>query len=337
MNKTFKIALITAGAFFGIVLVLLLGIKVGERLRYFNFYKNAVKEFKMPGISDNLVQQGMEYVDEHDVFLICGYMSDDTASRVYVVSADGEVLSKTMLQNEDGSDYLGHTGGIEYYGDCVYITEGTGELGYDGGLDVFSFADILNGAESVKKLGRVKTYNNPAYCHIYNGYMFVGEFYREIDYETLASHRMTTPAGDENTALITVFKLDDSEFHISGAPVAGITTTGAVQGMYVLGDDQIVLSSSWGLTTSHLYVYDVNKVTCFDENCVIDGNTFPVYHLDRESLVADIEAPPMTEEIVYKDGRIFILCESASNKYIYGKFMSGRYLYSYNWMISNNS
>ncbi len=33
----------------------------------------------MPGKSDNLVQQGI-------VFLVCGDMSDDTSSRVYVVS-----------------------------------------------------------------------------------------------------------------------------------------------------------------------------------------------------------------------------------------------------------
>lgn len=337
MNKALKIMLITVGLVLGIILLLLLGLKIGEKLRYLSFYKNANREFKMPGVSDNLVQQGMEYVEEKDVFLICGYMSDNTASRVYVVSSEGEVLSITELKNEDGSDYLGHTGGIEYYGNCLYITEGTPEMGYDGGLDVFPLDEVLSGAKSVTRLGRVKTYNNPAYCHIYNGYMFVGEFYRETDYETLDSHRMTTPAGDNNTALITVFKLDDSEFHIDGAPVAGITTTGAVQGMYVLGDEQIVLSTSWGLSTSHLYFYDVKKITGFDEVCEVGDETFPIYHLDSASLIADVEAPPMAEEVVYKDGKLFILCESACNKYIYGKFMSGGHLYSYTWEISNNS
>ena len=37
----------------------------------------------------------------------------------------------------------------------------------------------------------------------------------------------------------------------------------------------------------------------------------------------------MSEEIVYKDGRIYIMTESASNKYIFGKFMSGIEVYSY--------
>ena len=334
MNKVLKTLLVILGILVGLILVILLGVKVGEKLRYFSFYKNAEKEFRMPGISDNLVQQGMEYMEEEDVFLICGYMSDNTSSRVYVVSSDGTVKSITELKNEDGSDYLGHTGGIEYYGNCLYITEGTKEKGYDGGLDVFPLDKILSGEETVCKIGRVKTYNNPAFCHIYNGYMLVGEFYKEIDYETLDSHRMKTPAGDQNTALITVFKLDDSEFHIEGTPLAGITTTGAVQGMYTLDDEQIVLSTSWGLTTSHLYFHDMKKITSFEEARTVEGNTFPVYHLDSASLIRDVEAPPMAEEIVYKDGKLFILCESACNKYIYGKFMSGSNLYSYKWELS---
>jgi hypothetical protein len=36
----------------------------------------------------------------------------------------------------------------------------------------------------------------------------------------------------------------------------------------------------------------------------------------------------MSEEIVYKDGLIYIMTESASNKYIFGKFMSGYNCYA---------
>lgn len=335
MNKFLKVTLIVLASLAALVLVLLLGIKAGEKIRYASFYKNADKEFSMPGRNDNLVQQGMVYLEDRNVFLICGYMSDNTASRVYVVSEDGEVLSHTALTEADGTDYLGHTGGIEVYGDCVYITNGTKEVDHKGTLDVFSLTEILDGKERTPSVGSVLTYNNPAFCHIYNGYMLVGEFYREIDYETRASHRIKTPAGDANTALITVFRLDDSPLGISSAPVAGITTGGAVQGMTTLDGREIVLSTSWGLSTSHLYFYDMEKITQTEGLCEIDGNTIPVYHLDSAALIETAELPPMAEGLVYKDGKIFVLNESACNKYIYGKFMSGNHLYSYHYTPEN--
>lgn len=330
-NKAVRITVITVAIILGVIILVLAGVKIGERIRYREFYKDANKEFKMPGISDGLVQQGIEYVSEKNVFIICGYMANGSASRVYVVSPEGKVLSKTELKNADGSDYTGHTGGIEYYGNNIYITEGTKEKGYDGGLDVFPFDKIMNGENEVKTIGRVKTYNNPAFCHIYNGYMMVGEFYKEIDYETADSHRLTTPNGDKNTGLITVFKLDDSPLNISGKPVAGISTTGAIQGMYSIGDEQIVLSTSWGLSTSKLYFYDMDKIEYSDGEVTIDDLSMKVYHLDSKCLVKTLELPPMAEEIVYLDGKIYVLNESACKKYIFGKFLSANNLYSYNY------
>lgn len=333
-KKPVKITIIVLSIIIAVLLLAFLGVKIGERIMFSDFYENANNEFEMPGIYDGLVQQGMVYNPEKEVFIICGYMADDTASRVYVVSKDGEVLSKTQLKNEDGSDYLGHTGGIEYYKNNLYITDGTKEKGYDGGLDVFPLSDVLNGKEEARKTGRIKTYNNPAYCHIYDGYLFVGEFYRENDYETLDSHRIKTPSGDENTALITVFELDNSQNGASGKPVAAISTTGAIQGMYIIDGKEIVLSSSWGLSKSKLYFYDMLYIKSDLETVIIDGNPLSLYHLDSACLKNTLEAPPMAEEIVYLDNKIYILNESACTKYIFGRFLSASNLYSYEYKLS---
>ena len=332
MNKPLKITLITLAIIVGFIALVLLGVKVGEKLIFSSFYSNADKEFKMPGTSDNLVQQGMVYVEEKDLILVCGYMSDNTASRVYTLNRDGKVLSITELKNEDGSDYLGHTGGIEYFEGYVYITEGTGVKDYDGGLDVFLLDDIITGKEQAKKIGRVKTYNNPSCCHIYDGYMLVGEYFREVDYETSDSHRMETPAKDFNTAITMVFKMDKANtanFGMSSEPVSCISTRDAVQGIYTIDDDKIVLSTSWGLSASNLYFYDMSKITKGDAEKKIDALSLPSYYLDSASLTETVKAPPMAEEMLYLDGRLFILNESACNKYIFGKFMSGNYMYSY--------
>ena len=61
----------------------------------------------------------------------------------------------------------------------------------------------------------------------------------------------------------------------------------------------------------------------------IDGNNIPMIFLDSASLISDVVAPPMAEEILVRDGRIYIMNESASNKYIFGKFTTGSHVYSF--------
>lgn len=58
------------------------------------------------------------------------------------------------------------------------------------------------------------------------------------------------------------------------------------------------------------------------------GNAFKfenlkLCYLDSGNEVEVIKAPPMSEELVYLNGKIYILCESASNKYIFGRLLRG--------------
>lgn len=308
-----------------LVVIVLLGFKAYDAIRYNSFYSNSEKAFKTPGANDNFVQQGFDYIPHEEKFLVTGYMSDDTASRVYVLDKEGTVLSYTELKKTDGSDYCGHTGGIVHYGPYVYITGATG-------LDVFSYLDILEGKESTKLLGSVKTYNNPAHCYIQDGYILAGSFFIEEDYETPAHERITTPAGDANTSVITVFKIDDSfEFSVNPKARAVISTTRCVQGMCITDDGKVVLSTSYGLSNSQLFVYDASKLACEDGYDFGEFNDIPIYYLDSSSLVEVIKAPPMAEELVYLDGKIYVLNESACNKYIFGKITTGFNVYAYNY------
>jgi hypothetical protein len=312
-----------------VIAILLAGIRAGFTVAYFSFYNNGQREFTIPGLSDGFVPQGLEYVKESDVFITCGYASKEgDASSVYTIKSDGSA-TKTALKNTDGSNYTGHTGGIAYYKNYVYITGATG-------CDVFSLTDILNGKETTTLLGEIATPNDPAYCNIYEGKFYAGSFYKAgTQYTTPESHHLTTPAGDSNTAIMTVYNLDaTAEFLVNTQPVAAYSLPSLAQGM-TFTEDKIVLSTSYGLATSHLYFYDTSKITTgtftfADTNSALDGTTVPLYYLDSASLVSDVAAPPMSEEIVYKDGKIYIMTEAASNKYIFGKFTGAYKLYSYN-------
>ncbi len=318
MPKPIKILLRVLCIILAAVLVFLLCFHFGEKIRYRSFYKNAEVMFKTPGTGDGFVQQGLCYDDDSDLYIVCGYMGKG-ASRVYTVDKDGKSRF-CELKDSKGADYCGHTGGVARFGDYIYITG-------DDGLDVFSFADIRDKSEA-GLIGSFKTGSDPAYCHREGDLLYVGSFYREGNYETPAHERITTPAGDRNTSVVYIFSLNtEADLGIDGKPVSALSTPGLVQGMCFDAKGRAVLSTSYGLAASHLYVYDLAKA---DEGTLeVDGKKLGIRYLDSKSLVETVEAPPMSEEIILKDGRIVIMTESASNKYIFGKITSGRRVYGY--------
>ena len=305
-----------------VVVVLLATVKGGEKLVYLKFYRNAERGLPIPGINDKFVGQGLDYLESENVFLACGYSSEKgAASSVYVMRMDGK-SQKTELKNADGTNYTGHTGGVAHYKDYCYITG-------ENGLDVFMLSDVLSGG-AAEKIGEIAAPegHDPAFVTIRGGKLYEGSFYRAGNYETPADERITTPSGDENKALIYVYNINDgAEFCVDPTPTAAYSITGLVQGMEII-ETQFVLSTSYGLASSHLLFYDTEKLAS-PERKTVCGNELDVYYLDSSCLVHSVTAPPMSEEIVFKDGKIYIMCESASDKYIFGKFTSGKYMYGY--------
>ena len=291
----------------------------GVTVRYFDFFANAGSEFLIPGLSSNWVPQGFDYMEEQDIYLMCGYMSDGTASRIYVRRGAGDE-SYVNLTYPDGTAYTKHAGGICHHGEFVYIAG-------DDGVDVFRLSDVLNRTEA-KKIGKIPVGYELAYCSFYDGYLLAGNFYYEGDYETPLSHRLNTPAGDENKALITVFKADDqAQFGIDPVPVGAVSTPGKVQGICFTDRDEVVLSTSYSLGSSRLERHRID--TTRRANIQTAGAEVPLIYLDSSTLVDRVTAPPMAEELVYKDGRVMILFESACNAYMFGKLTRGYQVYSY--------
>ena len=295
------------------ILAVLLLLQVGVTVKYWNYFSNSDRLYVAPGLNDNYVPQGYDYLPDHNVYLMCGYMSDDTASRVYVQDEKGKSYF-TSLFYADGTPYLKHAGGICANGDYVYIAG-------DTGVDVFLLEDVLSG-NAARLQGVIEMGHDTAYCSFYNGYLLVGNFYYGGHYETPESHRITTPAGDRNTALITLFKADEAgEFGIDPTPVAAISTGEKVQGMCFTEDGEIVLSTSWSIGNSHLLYYTVDTERV--DAITIGGEDVPLIYLDSANLVHDAVLPPMAEELVCRNGRVEVMNESACNKYIFGKFIRG--------------
>ena len=320
-NQIIKISLYVLIGIIAFILVVFAAFSVGERITFSAFYKNADRYEPVPDIWSGYVAQGYTSVDGEDYRLACGYMANGKASRIYVLR-DGE--SKYVeMKNADGSDYTGHTGGIAVFGKYVYVTATTG-------CDLFLLTDVLDGDGVATQADEIKTINDPAYCVVRDGMLYVGSFYRAGNYETPAEHRLTTPAGDENTAIISAYKLDpETSKTTSDTPDYVYSTCGLVQGMAFTDDGRIILSTSYGLAKSHLYVYRIDDATVNNTGFAVGDKKIPLIYLDSGCLTEDIVAPPMAEEIIYDDGTVYIMNESASAKYHFGKLTSGTHVYGY--------
>lgn len=301
-----------------------------QPLFYGDYYEEAKEEFAIVGLGDGVVPQGFCALDD-DTYAYCGYMADGiSASRIYVIKDDGETGRYIELYTADGKPYTGHTGGLT-------ISDTTAWLANDGEGDdncvwAFSATDLLD--ESIKRI----TLENKFYpesrascCFADESILWVGEFYDPEKYPTKDSHHLTSPDGAHNPSFICGYTIDPaSPTGIAGnLPVKILSAPEKLQGFAINENGQWVLSSSYGLSSSNLQFYDNVLAKEHDTTYTMDGQEIPVWFLDNKCRIKTVGLPPMSEELVYKDGRVYILYESACRKYLFGILTRGRYVYSY--------
>lgn len=314
-------------------IVLFFGIILGGAIGYFrlsanSYYLASQTAFLIPGLNDGYIPQGLCYDDKSQTFILSGYKNNHSPSPVYLVK-NGELVKSVTLLTPDKKDYTGHGGGIDVGGDFIYLAGGS-----DCCIYVYSYSDLMSAknGDKLNCLGKIPLlvsetdYLGNAFVTVVGDRLITGEFYRDGNYPTLDTHKITTSAGDYNQALALEYKLDPSkEFGVDLTPVKAYSMPDLVQG-FTIHDGKIYLSTSWGLSFSTIYEYDQSKLTK-EKDITVLGSTVPLYALDSASLTASYKIAPMSEEIVFVEGLLYVNCESASSKYIFGKFTGGQYLY----------
>lgn len=333
MSKAKKGWIIAASVVGGILILLMLAvgtIMLAEPLFFKDFYNDSRKEFDTPGMSDGFVQQGLAYAD--GVFLTCGYMSDGkTPSRIYITEGDDFSSRKSRyveIADEQGNGITPHAGGLSVYGDFVYLCNSEGEPSQ---MIVYSLHDILTEQDGkVSAVGRFAVDNNASFCHIEGDTLYVGEFFMEGKYPTKPSHEMTAPNGEKHRATIFCYDLQQGKNDTFGLKDFQADLVYSVmdkaQGMCFY-DGNIVISSSYGVATSRNCFYSVP--TEAEGTFSVDGVNIPLKYLDGDNLVKDCALPPMAEELVCVGDRIFVMNESACNKYFFGRLLRAKYIWSY--------
>ena len=312
MSKGWKITLIVIASLFAFIF-LFLGI-------YFlwpwnaKFFDIATKEFNIPGLDSTFVPQGFADIGDANTFIISGYMSDGSASRLYVVDADSfDNYFVTLL--DDTNDYLGHAGGVAVCEDKVWVVSGD-----DGGhCYTINLNNILS-AQCGDKIGidsKFATNNGADFVFVYDSLLWVGEFHKDGAYDTDSSHHITTTSGEINKALVFAYTIDTTTN--SGVynyiPVKALSIRSLCQGIAMTNDGKFVMSTSYSLPDSNIYYYNSVLLNDADTTITINDNTIPLWFLDNNSLTASVNAPSMSEELVVKGDKVYILFESACKKY----------------------
>ena len=265
---------------------------------YSDYYSNRDVVCKNPGLNDGFVHQGICVDDGSGKIVLSGYMADHTASRLYVTDVDDN--SYYVSINKDNEAFTGHFGGVAVSGDIVYIaSEGAVHLVLRDELLNAKNGDTLNIQETI-------TVNNQADC-IYadDKYLYVGEFHNGNQYVT--EHPYETQDGLYH-AIVSRYPLNDLK-----KPDRIYSVRDKVQGI-LFAEGKIVLSTSYSIADSVYYVY--NEADCIKSEHTLDGA--PVYYINN--LEKEFTGPAMAEGLDLYNGKVITMSESASNKYIFGKF-----------------
>ena len=319
-----------------LIVIILFGARIYFRLPVKDYYACSEKAFIIPDINKNFIPQGITYNESDKCFLITGYMKDESASPIYVIDENGTLLAKALMTDKSGNPLNCHSGGISIYKDYVYIagcqTCTLHVFSYDEIKSCNNSDDLKNG-KYVSETGEFSTYINDNdylnidFTTIIDNKIILGEFYREDNFDTLDTHKIITGCGDNNHALAVAFELGnyDDTFGINPSPCYAYSITDMVQGM-AENNGVLYTSSSYAVSDSTIRAYDYNNAVC-NGTINILGCNVNLYELDSSIQTADYLFPPMAEEIQFVDDMMYTMCESASNKYIFGKLTSHQYCY----------
>lgn len=298
--KVIKTIGIVFGTILGVVIIALLSLNLLKFAIYSEYYHAEDSLCVNPGLSDGFIQQGVAVVDGTDYTIVSGYMKDKTKnSRIYVVASNGVSHYVNLVKNNE--TFTGHCGGVATSHDKVYLAN-------NSKIYTIDLNDVINAkkGDTVEIGEGIKVNNSASFVYTNDTYLYVGEFNYSTKY--VCEHLYQTNEG-LHKAIVTKYALTDLT-----TPLQIFSIRDKVQGM-AFTNGYVVMSTSWGVNDSIYYIYEEASATPSDN--YLDG--CQVYYLDN--CLKSFKGPAMSEDLdVYRDGVIVTTTESASDKYIFGKF-----------------
>lgn len=287
------------------------GLNLDKVKLYPDYYSVKTDVCTNPGLNDGFVCQGIAAYEEDGKFFVSGYMKDETPSRIYVTDTDNNSYY-VNISYANGDVFTGHAGGITVCNGTVYLAD-------DACVHLLSLTDLIN-AKNGDTLPIYATFpvnNEASFIYSDDSYIYVGEFHDGKNYIT--DHPYETGDG-MYYAIVSRYRAedmvayDDGSGKLSAQPDKIYSIRNKVQGICFTPNGKVVMSTSYGIADSEYFIYDESDAV--DSGKTLDGA--PVFYLDSHK--KSIKGPAMAEGLDFYDGKIITLTESASDKYIFGKF-----------------
>lgn len=295
--KICLILLVSVILFFGIL-------NISKFLIYKDYYSIEDTVCKNPGLNDGAIPQGIAVRSDEDIIYTSAYFSDGRASRIYITNSKSKSRYVTLYETES-KVFTGHVGGIACTNTDLYIAD-------DGYVYIVDLESLNN--EKVILDEKFEVNNDASFISIKDDYLYVGEFCHGTNYVT--NHEIQVK-DDTYYAICSVYSLNNFE-----KPIKIYSIRNKVQGFCITDNGTIVLSTSYAVASSKYYIYNNEDIKDTDEK--YEG--VPLIKLDSPSKV--ISGPAMSEDLEYVNGKVYCLTESASNKYIFGKFFFANKIYT---------
>ncbi|TCP24079.1 hypothetical protein EV207_1271 [Scopulibacillus darangshiensis] len=284
----------------------------------------------VPGLKQGLVPQDVDYIESKDWFVISNYRDGDLSSMITIVDAKTGLLIKSFqLENEDGTPYVLHSGGVATVSKRhLWIASGS-EVNY------IKLADIIH---SNKKLisfeGHFHVDSRASFVDYKNGVLWVGDFANGDKYPTKESHHIVNRDNELYTGWVAGYRLDEKRELIpegkpknpdgSIVPDLVLSIPDKIQGMGFL-DNELVLSESYGrFNKSYLWFYKNPLSENPHKTIDLSGNSVPVWFLDSQTYKDSLTMTPLSGGMREQGGELYVIFESGAEKYLNGSYALDR-------------
>jgi hypothetical protein len=248
-------------------------------------------------------------VDQNKI-IVSHYFDNNPSCVTILDGSTGTLVSTVALKDASGKFHHGHVGGITISRHSLFVAS-------DGKVIQYKLAPLLSPKPptSIQAVASRECETKASFCAATEEFLFVGEFAYGEDYPTDASHHLKDRKGLPKYAWVCGYDTDEP----LGSPKCVLSVRQRVQGICI-DETRVFLSVSYGRRNRSKIVAYRNPIGTAAHSKVKlrGGETVPLWFLDGENYLGEIDFPPMSEGIVMVGDKLAVLPESGAAKYQFG-------------------